>query len=114
MGSTRHLLALPVKRRFIPMPDGSPRPLGITALEDKIVPRAVATLLGSSYEQDCRGFSYGFRSGRCQHDALDARVVGISSQRVNWILDANIRSYFDKTDLTWSVKMLEHRIGAKA
>ena len=103
--------ALPVKRRFIPKPDGQQRPLGITALEDKIVQRALAKVLGSIYEQDFLGFSYGFRPGRSQHDALDALVVGISSGRVNWILDADIRSYFDKIDQTWLIKMMEHRIG---
>jgi group II intron reverse transcriptase/maturase len=103
--------ALPVVRRFIAKPDGKQRPLGITALEDKIVQRAVATVLGSIYEEDFLGFSYGFRPGRSQHDALDALVVGISSKRVNWILDADIRSFFDKIDQTWLIKMLEHRIG---
>jgi RNA-directed DNA polymerase len=103
--------ALPVVRRFIAKPDGKQRPLGITALEDKIVQRAVATVLGAIYEEDFLEFSYGFRPGRSQHDALDALVVGISSERVNWILDADIRSFFDKIDQTWLVKMMEHRVG---
>jgi RNA-directed DNA polymerase len=103
--------ALPVVQRFIAKPDGKQRPLGITALEDKLVQRAVVTVLSSIYEGDFLGFSYGFRPERSQHDALDALVVGISSKRVNWILDADIRSFFDKIDPTWLIKMLEHRIG---
>ena len=103
--------ALPVKRRLIPKQDGTLRPLGITALEDKIVQRAVVTVLGAIYEGDFLGFSYGFRPGRNQHDALDALSVGIGTARVNWILDADIRSYFDKIDQAWLIRMLEHRIG---
>lgn len=103
--------ALPVKRSFIAKQDGKLRPLGITALEDKIVQRAVGTVLGAVYEADFKGFSYGFRPGRSQHDALDALAVGITKARVNWILDADIRSFFDTIDQEWLVKFLKHRIG---
>lgn len=98
--------AQPVRRRFIPKPDGRQRPL-----EDKIVQRAVVTVLNAIYEEDFLGFSYGFRPGRSQHDALDALAVGIRAARVNWILDADIRSYFDKIDQALLVRFLEHRIG---
>jgi group II intron reverse transcriptase/maturase len=105
--------AMPVRRRFIPKPDGRQRPLGITALEDKIVQRAVVVVLNVIYEGDFLGFSYGFRPGRSQHDALDALATGIcgSGARVNWILDADIRNFFDRIDQTWLIRFLEHRIG---
>jgi group II intron reverse transcriptase/maturase len=103
--------AQPVRRRMIPKPDGRQRPLGITALEDKIVQRAVVTVLNAIYEEDFLGFSYGFRPGRSQHDALDALSMGIHAARVNWILDADIRSFFDQIDQSWLVRFLEHRIG---
>ena len=83
--------ALPSRRHYIPKADGRQRPLAIAALEDKIVQRAVTAVLNAIYEEDFLGFSYGFRPGRGQHDALDALAVGIASRRVNWILDADIR-----------------------
>ena len=103
--------ALPVKRRFIPKPDGQQRPLGIAALEDKIVQRAVVTVLNAIYEEDFLGFSYGFRPGRGPHDALDALSVAIGETRVNWILDADIRGFFDAVDQEWLMRFLEHRVG---
>ena len=103
--------ALPSRRRYIPKPDGKQRPLGIAALEDKILQRAVVEVLNAIYEEDFIGFSYGFRPGRSQHDALDALVVGISSTPVSWILDADIRSFFDSVSQEWLVRFLEHRIG---
>jgi len=103
--------ARPSRRTWIPKPDGRQRPLGIASLEDKIVQQAVLWVLQSIYEQDFLGFSYGFRPGRSQHDALDALSVAITGKRVNWILDANIEGFFDTIDHEWLVKFLEHRIG---
>jgi RNA-directed DNA polymerase len=104
--------AHPVRRRFIPKPGSDKqRPLGIAALEDKIVQRAVVTVLNAIYEEDFLGFSYGFRPGRGQHDALDALSVAISGTPVNWILDADIRGFFDGLSQEWLVRFLEHRIG---
>lgn len=104
--------ALPVRRRFIPKPGSSKqRPLGIAALEDKIVQRAVVEVLNAIYEEDFLGFSYGFRPARSQHDALDALAVGIDNTPVSWILDADIRSFFDTLSQEWLVRFLEHRIG---
>lgn len=105
--------ALPSRRSYIPKEDGSKRPLAITALEDKIVQRAVAAVLGVIYEEDFLGFSYGFRPGRSQHDALDSLIVGITSRNVNFVLDADIRSFFTEVSQEWVVRFLEHRIGDK-
>src|SRR5687767_5164650 len=105
--------ALPSRRRYIPKPDGRARPLAVAALEDKIVQKATAAVLSAIYEEDFLGFSYGFRPGRSQHDALDALIVGISSRKVNYILDADIRSFFTEVSQQWVVRFLEHRIGDK-
>jgi group II intron reverse transcriptase/maturase len=103
--------ALPSRRRYIPKADGRQRPLAIAALEDKIVQRATVTVLNAIYEEDFLGFSYGFRPRRSQHDALDALVVGISSTKVNHILDADIAGFFDAVSQDWLVRFLNHRIG---
>jgi group II intron reverse transcriptase/maturase len=101
----------PSRRSYIPKEDGSKRPLAVAALEDKIVQRAVAAVLSAIHEEDFLGFSYGFRPKRSQHDALDALIVGISSKKVNYILDADIRSFFTEVSQQWVVRFLEHRIG---
>jgi group II intron reverse transcriptase/maturase len=103
--------ALPSRRSYIPKEDGSKRPLAVMALEDKIVQRATAAMLSAIHEEDFLGFSYGFRPKRSQHDALDALIVGISSKKVNFILDADIRSFFTEVSQEWVVRFLEHRIG---
>jgi len=103
--------ARPSRRTYIPKPDGRQRPLGIASLEDKIVQRALVEVLNAIYEEDFLGFSYGFRPGRSQHDALDALAVGIERTAVNWILDADIRAFFDTVDHEWLIRLVEHRIG---
>ena len=102
---------LPSRRAYIRKPDGGQRRLGVAALEDKIVQRAVATVLNAIYEEDFLGFSYGFRPGRGAHDALDALVVAIERRRVNFIVDADIRSFFDTVSQEWLIRFVEHRIG---
>jgi len=105
--------ARPTRRVFIPKPDGRQRPLGVASLEDKILQRAVVEVLNAIYECDFLGFSYGFRPGRSQHDALDALAVGIKRRKVNWVLDVDIRDYFTSLDHSWLLKFLEHRIADK-
>ena len=103
--------AQPSRRRYIPKPDGRQRPLGIAALEDKIVQRATVELLNAIYEEEFLGFSYGFRAGRSQHDALDALTVAIERTAVNWILDADIAGFFETVDHEHLIRFVEHRIG---
>lgn len=103
--------ALPSRRKYIAKPDGRQRPLGIAALEDKIVQRAVVEVLNAIYETDFLGFSYGFRPGRSQHDALDALAVAVIRTKVNWIWDADVSKFFDSVSHEWLIRFVEHRIG---
>src|SRR6266567_6020922 len=102
--------AKPVRRAYIDKRDGRKRPLGVPVLEDKIVQRATVEVLNAIYETDFLGFSYGFRTGRSQHNALDALYTGLLTKKVNWLLDLDIRGFFDALSHEWLVKVVEHRI----
>jgi RNA-directed DNA polymerase len=102
--------AKPVRRAYIDKSDGRKRPLGVPVLEDKIVQRAAVEVLNAIYETDFLGFSYGFRPGRSQHQALDALYTGLLTKKVNWVLDLDIRGFFDALSHAWLVKFIEHRI----
>lgn len=102
--------AKPSKREWIPKPDGRQRPIGIAALEDKIVQKALVMVLEQIYEEDFLGFSYGFRPGKSQHHALDALYVAITQRKVSWVLDADIRGFFDTLHHEWLMKFVEHRV----
>ncbi len=106
--------ATPSRRVNIPKPDGGTRPLGVAAIEDKIVQKAVTEIiLTPIYEAEFLGFSYGFRPGRGPHNALDALTVGLKRRKINWVVDCDIRAFFDNVSRDWLIRFLEHRIGDK-
>ena len=100
----------PARRVFIPKEDGTQRPLNIICLEDKIVQQATVSVMNHIYEIDFLGFSYGFRSGRGQHDALDALHVAVMKRKVNWVLDLDISKFFESVEHEWLIKFLQHRV----
>jgi RNA-directed DNA polymerase len=105
--------ASPAQRVYVPKPDGRQRPIGVPVVEDKVVQRATVAVLNQIYETEFLGFSYGFRPGRGQHEALAALDTAIASKKVNYVLDADIRGFFDAISHEWTVKVVEHRIGDK-